>query len=148
MPLLAWLALLLMCTACAPSATTYSHFCDLPSEGWYASTPLYFTPQYDDSVATCVVMVAVRHTAEYEHSNLQLIVDLVGDSTQVTRVPVSFDVADEYGNWMGSGFGSLYQLSRRVAEVTPSQAKSVVVWHVMPDSIKNLTNVGIIVTPQ
>ena len=83
-------------------------------------------------------------------SNLSLVVDLIDSVKNVARNKIDFELSDGYGNWKGSGFGAIYQSSVVVAQgVSPSQVGSVVVWQAMNncDVVKNITDIGIIVTP-
>lgn len=143
-------AMLYSLVACAPENRSTGSFQTLPvNKGWSRAMPLVFEPEYGDSSATYDIVVAVRHTNEYGYSNLPLVVDLIADSSKIARrVPVEVNVADEFGNWKGTGFGSLYQCRALVAEsVSPLQAHKVVVWQAMADTalINNITEVGVIV---
>ena len=119
------------------------------AEGWYRSMPLEFVPQYSDSSAVYDVEVAVRHTNAFAYSTLPLAVDLLGDSTgRYRRYSVVLELADDYGSWRGTGFGTLYQCHTVVARgVSPEQARKVVVWHTLADSavVHNITDVGIMI---
>jgi len=112
--------------------------------------PLRLTPEYDDSTLTYSVTLAVRHENTYRYSNLSLLVDLIAIDSTVSRKTVNMPLADEYGNWKGGGFGSLYQNSIVIADViAPEDAESIIVWQVMEgcDTLCGLTDVGVIVTP-
>ena len=119
------------------------------SEGWNRSLPLEFEPQYSDSSATYDISVAVRHTNDFAYSTLPLAIDLLGDTPgRYKRYNVALDLADEYGNWQGTGFGTLYQCHKVVAHgVTPEEARKVVVWQALADSsiVWHITDVGIMV---
>ncbi len=111
---------------------------------------LRFMPSFADSAQLYDVSLAIRHTNNYEFSNLNLAVDIIGDSGKITRKAVDFKVADNYGNWLGSGFGALYQCSSVIATgVRPDQMKGIVVWQTMRghDVIHNVVDVGITVSP-
>ena len=129
---------------------SHAHFIHLPSSGWQQTAPLHFTPEYDDSTLTYSIALAVRHENSYPYSNLSLAVDLIAIDSTVNRVKVNMDLADEYGDWKGGGFGSLYQRQTIIAGViAPEDAKSVVVWQAMKGcgNLRNVGDVGIIVTP-
>ena len=81
----------------------------------------------------------------------------VDKAETVYRTGIDFDtvreiyqLADEYGNWRGGGFGSLYQETVGIADViAPEDARAVVVWQTMQgcDTLQGLDDVGIIVRP-
>ena len=127
-----------------------AQFKTLPDEGWQKSMSISFFPEYADSTITYDVELALRHNNSYQYSNLNLVVDLIDSVKNVNRSNIDFVLSDGYGNWLGSGFGALYQSSIVVAQgVKPSQVNSVVVWQAMKncDVVKNVIDIGIIVNP-
>lgn len=136
---------------CTSKPNSYSEFKEVPLEGWHLKTPLSFTPQYGDSSCLFDVKLVVRHTSQYKFQNLSMIVDAVDSSHNVHREKVDMVLADSYGNWAGSGFGTLYQ--REVTAfraLRPEEAKHIVVWQRMPNCsfVKGLQEVGVIVVPE
>ena len=132
--------------ACAPEQIVYSHFEAVPGQSWYSDLPLRFEPVWSDSSVVCDMLVTVRHTQFYPYGNLPLVIDIIGDSGQVTRHRVHLSVTDGHGNWQGQGFGTLYQCQALVAHgVTPRQAKRVVVWQAIDScaSLPGVSDVGI-----
>ena len=128
-----------------------SYFTHLPEDGWKRTTPLTFMPEYDDSTTTYDLIVAVRHTNSYRFRNLVFAIDVIGNDTISVRHDLDLKLADEYGNWSGGGFGSLYQLRTVVArDISPADARSVVVWQAMDgiDTLRGLEDLGIIVAPK
>lgn len=113
--------------------------------------PLKFTPQLADStVQSYCVDVAVRHNSSYPYSNLNLVVDFIDSHYKVVRHKVVIPIANDYGNWNGTGFGHLYQDKVTVSTgVNPASLHSVVVWQAMKgcDRVTDIENVGIIITP-
>ena len=129
---------------------TRAHFIHLPNSGWTSATPLTFRPVYDDSTLTYSLTLAVRHENRYRYSNLSLVVDLIAIDSTVNRQTINMSLADEYGNWKGGGFGSLYQDTASIARVVaPEDAKRIVVWQAMEgcDTLGGLTDVGVFVHP-
>lgn len=112
--------------------------------------PLSFVPQYDDSTASYDITLAVRHAASYHYRNLSLVVDVIDADSTVNRHNVDMMLADQYGNWSGGGFGTLYQASIPiVASVKPSQARSIIIWQSMNgiDTLRGLESLGLITRP-
>lgn len=127
-----------------------ARFVHLPDAGWLHDAPLTFSPEYPDTMATYSLMLAVRHTNSYPYCNLSLVVDMIAADSAVTRRQVDMKLADEYGNWLGGGFGSLYQETiQLVAEVNPDDARSIVVWQAMQgcDTLAGLTDIGLFAKP-
>lgn len=128
----------------------HSSFVHLPVNGWLQSVPLRFQPEYDDSALIYSLTLAVRHDISYPYRNLSLVVDIFADDSVVTRKTVYLVLADQYGNWTGGGFGSLYQDTVNVSSVIdPGDASSIVVWQAMHDcdTLHGLVDVGLITRP-
>ena len=109
--------------------------------------PMRFEPTWNDSTDVRDLWLTVRHTQEYPYGNLPMVVDLIGDSGQVTRHIVRMAVTDGQGNWQGQGFGTLFQCRARVASgVTASQARRVVVWQAMDSCalLPGVSDIGIL----
>ncbi|MBQ3323800.1 MAG: gliding motility lipoprotein GldH [Muribaculaceae bacterium] len=149
------LATILMCAVsclngCSFGQDSSAHFKTLPDEGWNKAMSIEFTPEYSDSSSTYDIALAVRHNNDYQYSNLSLVVDLIDSVKNVNRTNIDFELSDGYGNWKGSGFGAIYQSSVVIAQgISPSQVSSIVVWQAMNncDVVKNILDIGIIVTP-
>ena len=144
-------AVMFMVAACdhrpvMPHAT----FIDLPVGGWQRSLPLTFEPQYDDSLAHYALALALRHDITYPYRNLSMVVDIIAADSTIDRRHIDVRLSDEYGNWMGGGFGALYQNRVQLTtDVLPAQARSVIVWQAMQDidTLVGVNAVGIIASP-
>jgi len=127
-----------------------AQFKTLPSDGWSKDMPIKFVPEYADSSLIYDIELAIRHNTSYQYGNLSLVVDLIDSVKTVHRSNIDFEITDNYGNWLGSGFGSLYQSSTVIARgVRPCDVNSVVVWQAMKncDIVKDVIDLGIIVSP-
>ena len=143
-------AMLIMPACQRKPVMSHASFINIPMRGWQQAMPLTFTPEYDDSTRSYRLTLAVRHDNSYPYRNLSLVVDAIAADSTVNRQTVDITLADEYGNWTGGGFGSLYQKAVTVArDVHPVDARSVVVWQAMEgcDTLSGLVNVGIITSP-
>lgn len=144
-------AMLMMLSCDRKPVLSHAHFTHLSRDGWQRTLPLTFQPEYDDSTAVYDILLAVRHDNSYRYRNLSLVVDMFAADSTVNRRTVDMALADEYGNWTGGGFGALFQDKLSIAsDVTPDDARAVVVWQAMPgcDTLQGLVNIGIIVTPK
>ena len=144
-------AMLIMASCEHKPVMSHARFVHLPVSGWQRTLPLTFTPEYDDSTRTYDISLAIRHDNSYRYRNLSLVVDIIAADSTVSRRQMDLSLADEYGNWTGGGFGSLYQDKVTVVSAaTPTSASSVVVWQAMKgcDTLCGLVNVGIITSPK
>lgn len=109
--------------------------------------PLHFTPQYADSLHSYTMSVAVRHDNEYPFANVGLTVDFFGTDTLIERKHIDLPLADAAGNWLGGGFGALYQASTPLCTgLAAGKVTKVVVWQGLnTDTLPHITEVGIII---
>ncbi len=133
-----------------PEAQSTAMTATPPTNGWHTGTALRFKPHYGDSARRYDLRLDVRHTTSYAYRDLHLLVDIISDSGNVSRRVVNLNVADDYGNWTGSGFGTLYQHSVILAnDVPPERASTIAIWQTM-DSVKSLTGIdalGVVAVP-
>ena len=144
-------AMLFMASCEQKPVMTHSSFKHLPLQGWKRTLPLTFTPEYDDYTTTYDVSLAVRHTNGYLFRNLTLAVDLIATDSVVERHVVDMALADEYGNWSGGGFGTLYQNQVTIArDITAADVASIIVWQTMQscDTLRGIVDLGIVVAPK
>lgn len=135
--------------ACSPGQASYSDFKHVSGQGWYHDEPYYFTLQYPDSLQTYDIYIAVRHDNGYEYSSGNFIVDFIHENSSVERVNVNMTLSDRNGNWVGDGFGALYQMKSLLKEhVRAGDIAKMVLWHRMScDTLTHLTDIGIILEP-
>ena len=128
---------------------SHANFIHLPVNGWLSTLPLTFTPEYVDSTMAHDVMLSVRHNNSYPYRNISITVDLIATDSTVSRHNVDLPLADQYGNWLGGGFGALYQEQVVIAhDVVLSGTRAIVVWQAMPcDTLRGIVDVGITATP-
>jgi len=145
-------AVMLLMAACQRKPVmAHGQFKHLPPAGWLKTMSLTFNPEFDDSTMICDLVLAVRHDNRYPFTNLSLVVDIIAADSTVSRHPVDLALADEYGNWSGGGFGSLYQDRVTITTgVTQADAHAVVVWQAMADcdTLCGVTDVGLITNPK
>ena len=149
------LVVLSFSTSCDLNRTTNAQYQAVGNRGWNKLQSYSFVPQWPDTAAarTYNLSVAIRHTGEYSYRNLALMVDLI-DTTATgdgrgDRRTVNFTLADRYGNWLGSGFGDVYQSSVVVAQnVDRKRVHRIVIWHGMKnvETLNAVTDVGVILS--
>lgn len=112
MPHLLALALLsaLAGTACAYREDSFHEFNDIPARGWDKRNIQKFYPLIDTSGTTYDIDVELNYDNRYGYRNLYLFITVedAGKNT-VARDTLNCMLADEFGKWLGSGWGSTYQ---------------------------------------
>jgi gliding motility-associated lipoprotein GldH len=82
----------------------------LPLEGgsWPAVEALHFEFDMEDTVALHNLYINLRNGEEYQYSNLFLFVELEFPNGKKSVDTLECPLADAFGNWYGSGLGSVY----------------------------------------
>ena len=79
----------------------------LSENGWLASDTANFEWEVRDTLQRHDFFIDLRHDQDYPFSNLYLFVDVTFPNGRQLRDTVHCTLADERGNWLGSGFGNI-----------------------------------------
>lgn len=133
-------------TACDRHLNDYSCFHNIPADGWGYYHHLLFDVVPTDSVVTGKLDMVVRHDNDYPFSNLY--VEVITESPHgPTRCDtLSVELADVYGNWLGSGPGTSFQRSVTLnPHFTVTDSARVRIRHVMRiDPVPHIEQIGLI----
>lgn len=93
-------------SGCGPEAV-YSEQFELDARGWEASEELTFSWNVGDTLARYDFFVDLRHDQTYPFSNIYLFLEFTFPNGKIARDTLGCDLADERGQWYGTGFGNL-----------------------------------------
>lgn len=133
-----------MLTAACGSADETSRYWNLGEDGWrYADTLVYDI----DSTATSDVAVVVRHTANYEYSNLWLELSYPTPADSLRADTFNLVLADDFGRWRGHGIGvGLQYADTLLRGVHLQDSTTLRLRHIMrADTLPGIEQVGIVV---
>ena len=104
------LFLLLSFSACDKDEVYYRYH-DIKNMEWSKLDTLYFDidSAVIDTETDYHMSIQVSHTFDYPYRNIWFYMHENITDTLYTAHGKQFMLADEFGNWYGSGFGSLYQ---------------------------------------
>lgn len=77
--------------------------------GWSKDSVLTFPLIIDDPHGLYQTQIVVRNTDAYRNQNLWLFVDTETPAGTHRRDTVQFFLADEFGRWVGSGVGTIFE---------------------------------------
>lgn len=123
----------------------FDEFKSLSTQGWNADSALQFMPVLTDTLGEYQMHIVLRHTERYPYQNLWLFVDVKRDSTLLRRDTIESFLANERGEWYGSGM-SKYTLPLLYLEHIALQEGeyTLVVQQGMRDEIlRGITDVGV-----
>jgi gliding motility-associated lipoprotein GldH len=144
------IALLFIATAFFYSCETdlvYTESIAIDSGGWLNTDTLIFGPAVENIEARYNIYVWVRHTKDFNNSNLWLkmisVPNFAKDSTYLVEIPL----ADKTGKWLGDCSTSLCTqkiLLKENYQFQDLNAFKVEVMHYMrTDDLKEIKNVGL-----
>lgn len=97
-----------MLVGCSEPGLVYSNSISLDGEGWHKDTIAQFAIDVDDNVAKHDVWLMLRNSNEYAYRNLWLFVDIEQPDGKVITDTIECMLANNTGEWIGKGWGSLY----------------------------------------
>lgn len=130
---------------CAPKHNAYSDYENISRLGWAYGDTLTFIPQLDDSIADGTLLIALRHSNNYIYRNIWL--EIIRESNGLIETDtLNVELADVYGRWYGSGFGSRYQITDTIDEyVTIYDGAPIKLRHIMrADTLNGIEQVGLL----
>lgn len=138
----------LLVTSCE-NYIMYHSYKHIPSDGWNKSDTLLFDLSLADSLANNYnIHILIRNRANYQFQQLNLaVIHNYPDTTTWNTKQLSFDIADNNGNWKGKGISGLYESiqSLTTGVTIPRQAYQFKVVSLMNDSIlSGINDIGIL----
>lgn len=133
---------LAMTLACGSDKET-SRYWNFGAEGWpYADTLSLAV----DTAVTADIAVVVRHTADYEYSDLWVELTCATDSGPARADTFRIVLADDFGRWQGHGVGvGLQYADTLMRSATLGDSSLVSVRHIMrADTLPGIEQVGIV----
>lgn len=140
-------------SSCSDGDEVYFHYHELKDAKWNQKDTLEF---YIDSTlfelnVPYLLSIEVTNNVNYSYKNIWFFIqdNLNADSVLVNR-EMEFELADEFGKWKGTGFGTLFQLSLPVNDVVVFKERRNYIFlleHGMRDkSLEGIEKVGLCLT--
>lgn len=109
---LACFIIALMCLSCN-QRETYYHFYELQNAKWSKSDTMSFDIDSSSILVNVPLDVKVElvNNTEYPYQNIWLYIQDDFDGENLQKQEKQYLLTDDQGKWLGSGFGSLYQLT-------------------------------------
>ena len=101
--------MVLLCCSCSDGTISHSYE-TLSPEGWAREQLLSYEVEVDSLNNSCDISLELTYNNDYPYSNLYLFVsanDTIGN--QIFSDTLNVTLADEFGQWIGDGWGGVYQ---------------------------------------
>jgi len=89
---------------------TFNQFADIPQKGWNQYDTLVFSPKIEKA-GRYQVFIETRNAKLYSYRNVWLFIRCLQNNKPLFTDTLQITLADKTGQWLGTGWGSLYQLS-------------------------------------
>lgn len=101
------ISLLLLLGACA-DPTFYDVYHDIPNRSWSQHEKQRFEVHVDDATKHYELWLYIRHTGEYNYTNLFVSTQAKGPKLQDSSHRYTLNLATSDGRWTGTRAGNLY----------------------------------------
>lgn len=108
---LKWFLPLIILVSCTGN-TIYHDNIDFTKGYWNAGDTLHFSVLVSDTVQPCDIILHMRNKGSYPFSNLYVVITTKAPTGASLTDTVEFILANARGEWLGKGFGDLWQNSR------------------------------------
>ncbi len=147
--LIYFISILLCLGACSPGHNDYSEYKNIPTEGWRYSKVLSFPVAHVDSISKGALIIGLRHGDDYPYSNIWVEVEYNDLKTGLRKDTLNIKLSDKYGNWLGKGNATKFQIIDTVNScITHLNNSPVRVRHIMRvDTLIGIDLVGVVFEP-
>jgi len=88
----------------------YTQYITLRENGWSKDSLYTFDVPVTDTTFLYNVYINIRNRSEYPYQNLWLFLRNTSPDKKTTRDTIECYLADDYGKWIGSGNGAVYEM--------------------------------------
>lgn len=103
------LALTVLMLSCDTNRV-YEQYESIPDYEWEQKNVVRFEVEITDTISTHNLFLNVRNSGTYEYSNLWMFVKSISLDGTIEEQKVEVKLADNTGEWYGSGFGDIFDL--------------------------------------
>ncbi len=147
---------LISCTCVLMSVASAFSSCDrhtvyhiaksLPERGWSKQDTLYFVKTMSDSCKIYELSIDIRSKSDFPYRNLPILFSCRLPDKGLIKDTINIALSDAKGNWLGKGWGGLYQLSHTVGHIQMKNPGIYIfkIAYLLPDKrISGISDIGI-----
>ncbi|MBK8443404.1 MAG: gliding motility lipoprotein GldH [Sphingobacteriales bacterium] len=140
---------LLMALSACEVRSFYRETAAIQNQKWYYDDIKVFDVDIQDTTALYNIYLSVRHSGAYPYSNVWLKIKTHYPAGNTQLSPININVADNKGEWYGSGLGSTISLETLIQENAILPEKGTYRFEVIQDMRENplseISDVGLAV---
>ncbi len=99
----------ILLASCNDNAVYFSYQ-PISGNSWNKDSVCVFDVKIDSVDQPCNLYVNTRNRGEYPYQNIWLFIKQIAPDSVVTNDTIEFYLADEFGKWLGTGVGSVYNM--------------------------------------
>ena len=128
---------------------TYTDFHSFKNGEWNKDSIYHFEVNISDTINPHQIFVETRNNNLYPYRNIWLFIKLETPSGSVRKDTIGFDLADDYGEWLGKGI-NIYKLERLYEESFVFRQPGIYTFSIRQgmrdDVLKGINEIGIKLT--
>lgn len=127
--------------------TGFYKYQSVEQSGWSKDSASVFNVQVDDTTSAYNVLLSIRNGGEYPYQNLWLFITRTGPDSMILNDTVECYLADLKGKWLGSGIGSINEISVLYLQNTSFSKKGEYTYSIKQgmreEKLKGISEIGI-----
>lgn len=105
--------LILILLSCNNKSTVFDQCKELPAKGWHKDSVVHFETRLENNTPY-KMLVNIRNRGDYKTQNMWLFINYERPDKSIKKDSFELYLADNQGKWLGSGFGSLYEMQLEI----------------------------------
>lgn len=142
-----FLILSLVITIGCNQKKVYNETRDLPENKWNKENILNFKVPSSDTMHAHNVYLHIRHLSKYDFQNLFLFINISSPEGHSVKDTFECMLADDKGNWYGSGWGDVYQnkilYKKNILFPSPGTYVFEIQQAMRRDQLKHISDIGL-----
>jgi gliding motility-associated lipoprotein GldH len=144
------IAVFIITLAACSNNNFYMETVKIPENGWYKDQAASFDVTVEDTLVDYDFYLIIRNNNQYRYSNLFVFLNTVLPNGNKTRDTIELVLADNYGKWLGKGWGAVKEnkllLKKSLRFPLKGEYNFFVQQAMRVDTLKGITDVGLQLT--
>ncbi len=94
---------------CNRNTSVLNDYKEIPVKGWHKDSAAHFEVNLEKDTPY-QLLINIRNRGDFKTQNMWLFISYERPDKSIKKDTLNFYLADNKGQWLGSGFGSLYEM--------------------------------------